>query len=54
VAVFSGSLLATRATIANFSPTFLTFARVTIAALWGLMLLLSRQPANISALVITA
>ncbi|SFS00000.1 Permease of the drug/metabolite transporter (DMT) superfamily [Dyella sp. OK004] len=45
VAIFAGSLPATRAAVAYFDPTFLTCARATIAALLGLaLLLLLRQP----------
>lgn len=45
VAIFAGSLPATRAAVADLDPTFLTSARATIAALLGLMLLLVlRQP----------
>lgn len=45
VAIFAGSLPATRVAVADFSPTFLTCARATIAAALGLtLLLLLRQP----------
>ena len=45
VAIFAGSLPATRVAVADFSPTFLTCARATIAAVPGLaMLALLRQP----------
>jgi len=45
VAIFAGSLPATRAAVMDFDPTFLTSARATIAALIGLALLLAlRQP----------
>ena len=40
VAIFAGSLPATRVAVADFDPTFLTAARATIAALLGLALLL--------------
>ena len=45
VAIFAGSLPATRIAVADFDPTFLTCVRATIAALigWGLLLTL-RQP----------
>ena len=39
VAIFAGSLPATRVAVADFSPTFLTGARATMAALLGLALL---------------
>ncbi len=59
VTIFAGSLPATRAAVADFSPTFLTCARATIAALLGLaLLLLLRQPrpkpTDFPALAITA
>ena len=59
VLIFSGSLPATRAAVADFDPVFLTVARATIAAiLAGLMLAAFRQPrpdrSDIGALVITA
>ena len=45
VAIFAGSLPATRLAVAGFDPTFLTCARATIAALLGLLLLLAlKQP----------
>jgi drug/metabolite transporter (DMT)-like permease len=47
VAIFSGSLPATRVAVADLTPTFLTCARATIAALLGLtvlMLLRQRRP----------
>jgi drug/metabolite transporter (DMT)-like permease len=45
VAIFAGSLPATRAAVADFDPIFLTCARASIAALLGLALLLVlRQP----------
>jgi drug/metabolite transporter (DMT)-like permease len=45
VAIFAGSLPATRLAVAGFNPTFLTCARATIAALLGLLLLLIlKQP----------
>jgi len=59
VTIFAGSLPATRVAVADFTPTFLTGARATIAALLGLVLLLTlRQPrpkrTDIAALTITA
>lgn len=45
VAIFSGSLPATRVAVAGFSPVFLTCARAVVAALLGAALLaLLRQP----------
>ncbi|QLF92206.1 DMT family transporter [Pseudomonas sp. ABC1] len=45
VAIFAGSLPATRVAVVDFAPTFLTCARATIAAVLGLaLLLLLRQP----------
>lgn len=45
VAIFAGSLPATRVAVADFNPVFLTCARASIAALLGLaLLLLLRQP----------
>jgi drug/metabolite transporter (DMT)-like permease len=45
VAIFAGSLPATRAAVADFDPIFLTCARASIAALLALVLLLAmRQP----------
>lgn len=45
VAIFAGSLPATRVAVADLNPTFLTCARATIAALLGIALLvLLRQP----------
>lgn len=45
VVIFAGSLPATRVAVAAFTPTFLTSARATIAALLGVtLLLLLRQP----------
>lgn len=45
VAIFAGSLPATRLAVADFRPVFLTCARATIAAVLGLALLLwLRQP----------
>ena len=45
VAIFAGSLPATRASVADFDPIFLTGARAVIAALLGLALLRGlRQP----------
>ncbi len=59
VAIFAGSLPATRVAVADFSPEFLTCARATIAALPGLALLLAlRQPrpniTDVPALAVTA
>jgi len=59
VAIFAGSLPATRVAVADFTPTFLTGARAAIAALLGLALLLAlRQsrpkPADVPALTVTA
>lgn len=59
VAIFAGSLPATRVAVADFSPVFLTSARATIAAILGFFLLvLLRQPkpkiTDVSSLVITA
>jgi len=59
VTIFAGSLPATRVAVADFTPTFLTCARATIAALLGLVLLLVlRQPrpkrTDFAALTITA
>lgn len=59
VAIFAGSLPATRVAVTDFSPTFLTCARASIAAILGLtLLLLLRQPrpkhADIPALVVSA
>lgn len=45
VAIFAGSLPATRIAVLDFDPIFLTAARATIAALLGIVLLLAlRQP----------
>ncbi|MEC5343138.1 DMT family transporter [Brenneria populi] len=45
VAIFAGSLPATRVAVADLAPTFLTSARAAIAAVLGLaLLLLLRQP----------
>jgi len=45
VAIFAGSLPATRVAVADLDPVFLTCARATVAALLGLALLvLLRQP----------
>jgi drug/metabolite transporter (DMT)-like permease len=45
VAIFAGSLPATRAAVADFDPIFLTCARASIAALLALALLVTlRQP----------
>lgn len=59
VAIFAGSLPATRVAVADFSPMFLTGARATIAALLGLVFLLAlRQPrpgmADLPSLVLAA
>ena len=59
VAIFAGSLPATRVAVADLDPTFLTCARATIAALLGLaLLLLLRQPrprgADVPSLALTA
>lgn len=59
VAIFAGSLPATRVAVTAFEPTFLTCARATIAALLGaLFLLVLRQPrpsrTDLSSLAITA
>lgn len=59
VAIFAGSLPATRVAVGDFDPLFLTAARACIAAVPGLMLLLllrQRRPqvADLPALVITA
>ena len=59
VAIFAGSLPATRVAVAGFDPVFLTCARASIAALPAfLVLLLMRQPwprpADLPALVVTA
>lgn len=59
VAIFSGSLPATRIAVADFSPTFLTSARALIAGLLGLaLLIILKQPkpkfAELKSLGITA
>jgi drug/metabolite transporter (DMT)-like permease len=59
VVIFSGSLPATRAAVADFDPIFLTVARASIAALLGaLVLLLFRQRwperSDIAPLIVTA
>jgi drug/metabolite transporter (DMT)-like permease len=59
VIIFAGSLPATRLAVACLSPTFLTCARATIAAAFGLVLLLSHrqarpQLANLPSLAVTA
>lgn len=49
VAIFAGSLPATRVAVADFDPAFLTFARATIAAVLGLALLMllgERRPSR--------
>nr|NOY04379.1 EamA family transporter [Gammaproteobacteria bacterium] len=59
VAIFAGSLPATRVAVAAFEPTFLTCARASIAGLLGaLVLILLRQPrpqrADLLPLAVTA
>lgn len=59
VLIFSGSLPATRAAVADFDPIFLTVARATIAALLAALVLLlfrQRRPerADIAPLIVTA
>jgi drug/metabolite transporter (DMT)-like permease len=59
VLIFSGSLPATRAAVADFDPVFLTVARAAIAAmLAGLMLVVLRQKRpgreDLGSLIITA
>jgi drug/metabolite transporter (DMT)-like permease len=59
VLIFSGSLPATRAAVADFDPVFLTVARAAIAAmLAGLMLVVLRQKhpgrEDLGSLIITA
>ncbi|ABY98953.1 TPA: DMT family transporter [Pseudomonas putida] len=59
VAIFAGSLPATRVAVAAFEPTFLTCARATIAAtVAALFLIVLRQPrpkrGDVSSLVVTA
>jgi drug/metabolite transporter (DMT)-like permease len=59
VVIFSGSLPATRAAVADFDPVFLTVARASIAALLAVLVLLAfrqRRPqrADIVPLVIVA
>jgi len=59
VAIFAGSLPATRAAVIDFDPTFLTCARAAIAALLGLVLLLvlrQRRPGRgeVPSLVVVA
>jgi drug/metabolite transporter (DMT)-like permease len=59
VAIFAGSLPATRAAVADFDPIFLTCARASIAALLALAFLLAlRQPrpglVHITPLALTA
>lgn len=59
VAIFAGSLPATRVAVAEFDPTFLTCARASIAAALGLVLLIVlRQPrptrADLPSLAVTA
>jgi len=59
VAIFAGSLPATRVAVADFDPVFLTCARASLAGLLGLALvLLLRQPrprrADLPALAVTA
>ncbi len=57
--IFSGSLPATRAAVADFDPVFLTVARASIAAvLAGLVLIMFRQPkperSDLGSLIVTA
>jgi len=59
VVIFAGSLPATRVAVLELNPVFLTFARASIAAILGLILLLAlRQPkpkrADLPALVFVA
>ncbi|TRO31664.1 DMT family transporter [Pseudomonas putida] len=59
VAIFAGSLPATRVAVTAFEPTFLTCARATIAAMLGaLFLIVLRQPrpkrGDLSPLAVTA
>ncbi len=59
VAIFAGSLPATRVAVADLSPTFLTCARAAIAAILALaLLLLLRQPrpsrSDVPSLVLSA
>ncbi|MFT3816393.1 MAG: DMT family transporter [Rubrivivax sp.] len=59
VAIFAGSLPATRVAVSGFDPTFLTGARASIAALLGLALLLALRQAwpqrsDVPALAVTA
>jgi len=59
VAIFAGSLPATRVAVADFDPVFLTCARASIAAILGFaMLTISRQAwprlADLPALLVTA
>lgn len=59
VAIFAGSLPATRVAVADFTPVFLTSARAAIAGVLGLALLLAlRQPwpkvAHLPALALSA
>jgi len=59
VTIFAGTLPATRVTVVDFSPIFLTAARASLAALLGLLLLrVLRQAlpkrADLAALTITA
>jgi drug/metabolite transporter (DMT)-like permease len=56
VAIFSGSLPATRAAVAQFDPVFLTAARAAIAGLLGIGLLLlfkQKRPARADAIPLT-
>lgn len=46
VAIFAGSLPATRVAVAAFEPTFLTCARATIAALLGALFFDRATPAS--------
>lgn len=59
VAIFAGSLPATRVAVIDFTPIFLTCARATLAALLGItLLLLLKQPRpkieHLPALIMTA
>ncbi len=59
VAIFAGSLPATRVAVADFDPIFLTCARATIAALlgWALLILLRQRrpdPVDMPSLALTA
>lgn len=59
VAIFAGSLPATRVAVADFDPVFLTCARATLATLPGLALLMLLRQArpksvDVPALAVTA